>query len=313
LQTERKIIDLRQLQYFLHAAKTENLTQASSKAWVSQSALSRQIALLETELGVRLFERKARGLKLTEAGVALVRRAEMLLQDADELKRQISATKQEPTGTLRIGTPTSLRSMVMLPFFVQFQQQHPSVVLVHKHGTSKSMRDALAEGEIDIAIMSSEEALEPFVVEPLLSEALCLAGPPNGRLQSDRFVSIEKICQHPLILTSYPNALRIIVDRALAKRERRVQPIIEADTADMMIDLVRSGLGHTVLPMSGLCEALNQGLIGASPIRSLRVEWIIARSRERAQTVAVSRAWETIKEVCVAAVRAQIWLTARLN
>jgi LysR family transcriptional regulator, nitrogen assimilation regulatory protein len=306
-------MDLRQLRYFLHVAKTQNLTQASSKAWVSQSALSRQIKLLETELGVALFERQARGVKLTDAGAALVRRAEMLLQEVDDLKRDVCATKHEPTGMLRIGSPTSLRALLMVPFFIQYHRLHPDVLLIHTHGTAKSLRDALAEGELDIAITANQEVLDPFAVEPLISEALCLVGPPQARLQVDKLVGLKRITEHPLILTSYPNSLRVIVDRALAKIGQQTQPIIEADTAYMMLDLIHNGMGYTVLPYSGVSDAINDLYISASPVKALRVEWVIARSRERAQTVAAQRAIEILREICKAKVVSREWLTARLS
>ncbi len=306
-------MDIRQLRYFLHVAKTQNLTQASSKAWVSQSALSRQIKLLEAELGVALFERQARGVKLTVAGEALVRRTELLLQEVDDLKRDVSATKNEPTGTLRIGSPTSLRALLMVPFLMQYIRLHPSVLLIHTHGTAKSLRDALAEGELDIAITANQELLDPFAVEPLISEALCLVGPRQARLQADKSVGLKRVTEHPLILTSYPNSLRIIVDRALAKIGQQTQPIIEADTAYMMLDLIHNGMGYTVLPYSGVHDAIKNHYISACPVKELRVEWVIARSRERAQTVAAQRAIELLREICKAKIVAREWLTARLS
>jgi LysR family transcriptional regulator, nitrogen assimilation regulatory protein len=306
-------MDLRQLRYFLHVAQTENLTLASSKAWVSQSALSRQIKLLEMELGVTLFERQARGVKLTEAGTALVRRAEVLLEDVEALKRTVRDTKQEPTGTLRIGTPSSLRALLMAPFFAEYHRQYPNVLLVHQHGTSKGMRDALVAGDLDIAIMSDQESLDPFATQSLLSEALCWVGTPKAKLQMDKPVALKRIVEHPLILTSYPNALRVVVDRALAKLSLQSQPIVEADAANMKLDLINQGLGYTVLPYSGVCDSIVNRTISASPIRALRIAWVIARSRERVQTVATQRAIEMMQEMCRAQIAAGEWLTARAS
>jgi LysR family transcriptional regulator, nitrogen assimilation regulatory protein len=305
-------MDLRQLRYFLHAAKAENITQASSKAWISQSAISRQIKLLEAELGVLLFERRARGVKLTDAGVALVRRAELLLQDADDLQHDVRATKKEPTGTLRIGTPTSLRTLLLVPFIVQYHLLYPNVLIVHRHGTSKSMRDALAEGDLDIAITSDTEALDPFIVKPMLSEALCLVGPTGARLRADRPVSVKRIAAHSLILTSYPNSLRALVDRALTKTGHSVSPIVEADSADMMLDLVHKGLGYTVLPFSALQVPLVERYVSASPVQKLNIRWVVARSRERAQTLAIQRAIELLDEICRTKVSAREWPTAKI-
>jgi LysR family transcriptional regulator, nitrogen assimilation regulatory protein len=303
-------MDLRQLKYFLHAATTQNLTQASNKAWVSQSAISRQIKLLEIELGVSLFDRQARGVKLTEAGIALVRHAEKLLRDVDELKNNVGATKQKPMGTLRIGTPTSLRGPLMAPFLIEYHRRHPNVLLVHKQGTSKNTRDALADGDLDIAITSNQESIEPFSVEPLLSEALCLIGPPKAGLRIDKPVNSKRITEHPLILTSYPNSLRVIVNRELAELGQPVSPIIEVDTAYMKLDLVHHGLGYSVLPFSGTEDAIRDGYVSASPIRGLRITWVIARSRERVQTIANQRAIELLREIAMTKISKRQWKTA---
>jgi LysR family transcriptional regulator, nitrogen assimilation regulatory protein len=305
-------MDLRQLKYFLHAATTQNLTQASNKAWISQSAISRQIKLLEIELGVSLFDRQARGVRLTDAGAALMHHAEKLLRDVEDLKSLVGASNQEPIGTLRIGTPTSLRGPLVAPFFIEYHRRHPKVLLVHKHGTSKSMRDALADGELDLAVTSSQESIEPFSVEPLLSEALCLIGPAQAGLQIDKPVNSKRITEHPLILTSYPNSLRIIINSELAKLGQQITPVAEADTAYMKLDLVHQGLGYSVLPYSGVEEGLHNRYVSASPIRGLRIAWVIARSRERVQTIANQRAVELLHEITKTKIARREWRTARL-
>ncbi len=305
-------MDLRQLRYFVQAAKTQNLTQASGKAWISQSALSRQIKLLETELGVRLFERQARGLRLTEPGALLLQRAEALLNEADEVKRVVTASHQEPAGRLRIGAPTSLRSLLMAPFVARFHGLHRSVQLVLREGTSTGMRDALADGALDVAIVSDQESLTPFETRRLLSEPLVWVGPLQARLSMNTPVAPKRVLGHPLILTSSPNSLRAILDRALAQQGLQVNPAFEADSAAMSLSLIERGLGYTVLPFSGVHEALERGQVSASPLRGVRIGWVLARSRERAQTVAAERAVAMMATLCTEAVAHGPWRCARL-
>jgi LysR family transcriptional regulator, nitrogen assimilation regulatory protein len=304
-------MDLRQLRYFLHVASTQNLTQASGKAWISQSALSRQIQQLEAELGVALFERQARGLKLTDAGQNLVHRAQALLQAADELARAVRDTQHLPSGTLRLGTPTSLREMLVSPFLVQYQQRFPAVLLVHQQGTVKGMRDALAQGELDL-IISTPQTVAGFVLEPLLSEALCWIGPPQAALSIDKTTPLKRVLTQPQILTSWPNGLRLRLDAALQKHQLKTQPIIETDSADVMLDLAQHGVGYTVLPYSAAHARLPKREISISPVQGLRVEWTLARSRERLHTVAAQQAARLMHEICAAAVASGQWRTARL-
>ncbi|KQU91678.1 hypothetical protein ASC78_01770 [Variovorax sp. Root318D1] len=303
-------MDLRQLRYFLHVAHTRSLTAASSKAWITQSALSRQIKLLEEHLGVELFERQARGVRLTEAGIVLVGRASALLHAADELKGAVGAAANEATGPLRIGAPPSLRPMLIAPAAAQYHRSFPKVHLSLHEGTSKAMRDALGAGEIDIAVVSSLEALEPFEVLPLASEALCWVGPPEARLDPRRPVNIRRVGTQPLILTGYPNSLRLIVDRALSASGLDVSPVMEADMVAMMLDLIRRGVGYTVLPYSAVNDQLLSRYITATPIRGLRIEWVIARSRERPRTPAILQAVETLLGMTAEKIASSEWQTA---
>jgi LysR family nitrogen assimilation transcriptional regulator len=304
-------VDLKQLRYFVHAAQTRSLTAASTHAYVTQSALSRQIKLLEDELGVELFERQARGVKLTEAGVVLLARAIALLHDAEEIKGAIGAVSHEPTGPLRLGLQPSLRSMLVAPAIARFHRDFPKVRFLIREGTSRAMRDALGAGETDIVTVSSLETLDPFTVHPLVSEALCWVGPPQAKLNVDRPVDIRALTTKPLILTAYPNSLRAIVGNALAKRGLTVEPVMEVDMASIMIDLIRQGVGYTVLPYGAVHDALMAGYISVCPIRDLRIGWVIAVSRERVQTTASLRAVQCLKDVCAEALSHGSWKTAR--
>jgi LysR family transcriptional regulator, nitrogen assimilation regulatory protein len=293
----RVSMDLRQLRYFLQVAQTGNLTRASSKAWVSQSALSRQIQLLEEELGVSLFVRQSRGVEITHEGTALVRQVEVLLSQVDNLKQAVRSAKQEPVGTLRLGTPTSLRARLVAPFLAQYQKRYPSVLLVHTQGTSKGLRDGLAEGAVDLAIVSNQESLTPFSVRPLFTESLCRIGPAVEQRHQVKSVTVRQLANHPLILTSHPNALRLLVDRAAAKVGRRIKPVMEVDDASMMFELVSRGIGYAVLPASAVFH-LAQPQLSAVAIQGLRIEWVLAQSKERTQTVASERAVEMLHSLC---------------
>src|SRR5690349_5012181 len=101
-------MDLRRLRYFLSVAEAAGLSGAAAKANISQPALSRQMQILEAELGVRLFERLPRGIRLTDAGVRLQQRATALLRQADELRGELRATALEPVGDVVFAVPPSL-------------------------------------------------------------------------------------------------------------------------------------------------------------------------------------------------------------
>lgn len=305
-------MDLRHLKNFVDIAESGSLTRASTKAWRSQSALSRQLQDFETELGVLLFERQARGLQLTEAGTWVLEKSRRLLADADSLKANAAAMGAEPTGTLTIGAPPSLGSMLVAKFAVGFKQVFPRVKLHLREGTSRSMRDALGRGDVDLAILSSLEPLESFRRFPLLQESLCLVGPPEAQLNMRKPSPASALRKRPLILTAYPNSLRRIVDDALAAQSMRSNPVAEADMASMILDLVRSGMGYTVLPYCAIHDGLSTQSVSASRLTGMRISWLLCQSGERPETAAVKAARNALVETAMSQVKGGSWLTARL-
>ena len=304
-------MDLRQLSSFVGIAETGSLTRASTRVWLSQSALSRQMQELEEELGVVLFERQARGVQLTEAGRYVFEKSRALLKDAAELKSSAAAMGNEPAGALCIGAPPSLRAMLVSAFAVPFLRKYPRVRLQIREGTSRAMRDALGRGEVDLALLSSMEPMESLRQTRVLSESLCLVGPPQARLAMDKSTPASILKEVPLILTPYPNSLRQIVDGALAKLKTPREPIAEADMVPMMLDLVRRGLGYTVLAYCAVREEVSTHYVSASPLRGLRIEWVICQSRERPETAAARAAREELLRTASEQLKSGRWLTAR--
>jgi LysR family transcriptional regulator, nitrogen assimilation regulatory protein len=306
-------MDLRQLRYFVEIAQLKSLTAASSRLYVAQSALSRQLKLLEEELGVALLVREARGVRLTDAGETLLARAQVLLGDAENLRAELRTAGAQPSGRLQIGAPPSLRSMLTAPFAAEFARQHPQVTLVFREGPSRRMRDLLANGEADVVVVSTQDDLASFGTRPLLSEPLCWVGPPEARLGIDKPVSVRQLATQPLILTSYPNSLRMLVDRALADQGLQVAPVAEADMVSLMLDLIRRGMGYTVLPYSAVDEPLRQRSVRAARIRGLSIAWVTAWSLERAHTLARRAAIEQVADLCRRKVKEGQWAFAELD
>lgn len=269
--------------------------------------------LLEEELGVALFERQARGIRLTEHGSAMLLRAQSLLHDAEELKSAVVDAGQEPAGPLRLGAAAALRHMVVAPMISSFRRNHPKVRFTIREGTSRGMMQALGAGEIDIALVSSHEALDIFRVQPLASESLCWIGPSKTGLRMSKPCDIRALTVRPLILTSYPNSVRVIFDRALSRAGLTSDPLIEADMATVMIELVKEGAGYTVLPYGAIHEVVERGSVCACPIRQVRIEWVVAVSKERAQTIASSLAVEALLNICAAQIKVGKWKTASLE
>lgn len=305
-------MNLRQLYYFLEVAETGNVSRAATRVWISQPALSRQLQLLEEDLGVRLFERKARGIVLTEAGELLRRRAAALMKEVAAVKEEVSTHAEEPSGTVGLGIPSALRVLFTSRIAAKYSLEQPRVLLRIREGTSRDIRDSVASGATDVALFSTEEPQNPLHCVPLLSEQLVAIGLPEAGLSMLRPISVKELCRHPLILTSYPNSLRQIVDRAASKAGADVKVRIEVDMSALMLDLVRRGLGLAILPYCAAHELLNAGLVTVSPVKGLFIHWVIGRSRERMLSLAAQRLIDTMVNEATQLVATGQWPTAKL-
>jgi LysR family transcriptional regulator, nitrogen assimilation regulatory protein len=304
-------MDLRHLRQFSFAAETLNFSRAAIRAHVSQPALSRTVTLLEEELGVKLFERVARGVRLTEAGEILRQRAVVMLRESRITTEAVRASTEEPVGEVSLGIPPSLRVLLTAPVVVDYHRRYPGVKINVIEGTSRNMRDAVANGRTDVSLAYASEPLGDLQSSLLLSEDLCLVGPPDAGLRMTKPVGSKTLTQHSLIQTSYPNSLRQIVDKALAKIGGSTQPMIQVEMVPLMLDLVRRGVGYTVLPYCAIHEPFLGGQVSAAPIRGLRVSWAIVTSKERAMSTATRRFIECLRREAAARIEDGSWKTAQ--
>ena len=290
-------MNLRQLSYFLQIAELQSFTRAANVLHVAQPSLSRQIQMLEQELGVLLFVRSDKGVKLTEAGLALQERAGAVLQQVRQIRDEIGLQSREPKGELRVGLPFSLFDLVTVPLLCQYHARYPEVKIHVSEGVSAVMHELVLTGRLDTAVVSDAEPLGLLRSELLLREQLYLVGPPAAQLSAEREVAVEELADRPLILTSRPNALRLIVESALADHGQRLTPVLEADSSRLLSGLVAHGQGFTVLPFSAIAEPLGEGRLTVAPVKGLTVTWTLVTSRERNLSLAARKLRELIFEI----------------
>lgn len=301
---------IRQLEYFLYVANTLNITHAANRAHVSQPALSRQILLLEEELGTTLLARKARGVVLTAAGERLARRVRSLLANVDDIKSEMLSSAEKPVGTVRLAAASSLGHLLTAPVVARFAERYPDVSLEVRENVSMVVREYLTDDKADVAMLSDHGSFAGLSKTPLCHEKLVLIARPTLGLAISKPVSAKSLAAHKLILTPVPNGLRRAVDDMMLDFGRIVDPCVVADTNALMIDLVREGTGCTVLPYSGVCEMYEREAVSVAPIREGDWPWVIATSRNRALSTASRALIALIHETTHEVIASGRWLTA---
>lgn len=247
-------MDIRQLDYFVHVAEAGSFTKASSLLSVAQPALSRQVRLLETELKQNLLYRNGRGVTLTEAGKRLIEHARGILQQVDRARHDMDRSMGVPTGRITVAAPPSVEKFLTVPLVKSFHAQFPSASLAMIGGLTFYIMEWLATGRIDIGIAYNPVPSPAVEINPFLEEELFLICPRRqaGKAVHGGPVLLRELPRYPLIIPSRPNAIRMHVEAQLAGLGVQPEVALEIDGVAAILDLVREGYGHAVLPMNAV-------------------------------------------------------------
>ena len=192
----------------------------------------------------------------------------------------------------------------------EYRKRYPAVQLYVTEGVSATLHEAVLTGKLDAAVISDVEPLGMLRSRPLLREQLYLAGPKAAGLDADRPLEVGALADRPLILTRRPNALRLIVERALADAGHRMEPVIVADSTRLLCELVVHALGYTVLSFSAFAEAYRAGRLSIAPVKGLSVTWTQITSNERGVSLAGRKFGDLITELATRRIASGPWLGA---
>lgn len=277
-------MELKQLEYFLAAAKSGALSRAAILLSVGQPALSRHIKALEEELGAELYHRTGRGIVLTDAGKILADHARSVLEQTARAKSEIQDLGAAPSGRAVIGMPPSVAAVFTVPLVQRFRKEFPKASLVVMEGFSGHVLEWLTSGCLDVAILYNIPSIGSLALEPLFVEKLMLLGPPTDPARvCGRRVDEQRLATVPLILPSRPHAIRAQLEAALEKANIKGNILLEINAMPSTLKLVELGIGYTILPYSCVHELVTQQRVRAWPIdvSSMTRELVLATATLR--------------------------------
>lgn len=301
------IVDIRKIEYFLTVVDHGNISNAAEELRISQPTLSRQIHALEQHFNTPLLIRHGRGVSPTEAGKRLHIGMQGLIHQLHSLRDDVMAAAHEPSGQVVLGIPPSPRTLLAVSIISAFCGAYPHVAIRIREKTSGDLRDLVVRGEVDLAIINTEEPVHGLVSIPLASEPMLLVGPASAKLSLDVATPMEQLAELPLILTTKPNSLRRMVELELNNLGIRPRLRVEANTLPLITDLVTQELGFTVLPSCGVYPLVKSGLLSASPLSGMTITWMVARPVDRSLSVAARLLQDTIRRVVYSIVETGGW------
>ena len=300
-------MDLRALRYFVHVAEARSFSKAAVQLRVAQPALSRQIRKLETELGVELIDRSGRQIGVTEAGVLLLSRAHSLILQFGQTSDDVRAHGLNVAGRLTLGVSPATCE-VLGPHLVQECRTHyPNLHLNFVEGFSRFIFDKLVNQELALCLLHDPPRHRGIEIEPLIAEPLYLVGPWKKTGAIDRAHAKLSLRHIPLILPNHTHGLRMLVDRAFAGRNIKIQTEIDGYTLTKA--LVAAGQGYTILPYSSIHQQIKQRQFSAVPLRNPKLVWTLSMAYRTDQRTArtVSAVRDIIRAEVVKLVRSQTW------
>lgn len=259
-------MDVPQLRTLIHVAELGSLSKAADRLRIAQPALSRQIRLLEAELGARLFDRHGRGMVLTGQGRDVLRHALRVMAELEEIRAVVSDDDAPLRGHVSIGMPPTASDILSEPLVSAFGAAHPEATLRIVSAYTGHLLDWLHRGEIDAAILYDPRSARSLRVRPLLEEELFLIGQPGPEFSPGRPVGFAALAGLRLLLPSAGHGLRDLMDRYARECGIGLDIKVEADSYSTLKSLVAHGHGVTVLPLSPIHEELRAGRLVAAPL-----------------------------------------------
>ena len=250
-------MELRHLTYFVAVATRLNFSRAAEDLHVAQPAISQQIHALEKELGAELFERIGKRVQLTGAGEALLPHAREILKAVEAARNVIRDRGQLLKGTAKLGAPPTVSAHVLPARLTAFERKYPGLDVTLREAGTGSLLKWVEQGDLDLAIVSTDVLPASIESAPFLEEDYVLAVGAKHPLCQQAAVSMSDLASESFIL--FPDGYKLREVTLMACRSGGFEPHVALDGGGMesALQFVAAGLGVAIVPVLALTNAKN--------------------------------------------------------
>ncbi len=252
-------INFNLLRTFLLIAENKSFRGTSEHVHRSQSAISAQIKLLETQVGVQLFHRTTRSVHLTAAGKQLFDAAKRGMREVDAGVREVREAQALQAGHVALAATSIAAAALLPPVLARFEKLYPGVRMSVREMQAADVYASVLQGDVDFGVVPGPEGSE-CDFEPLLTEDICAFMPASMRETTVDHISLKELSGLPLLLLSNTTSLRTLLDQAALRARVKLTPKYECIQAQTLIAMAKTGLGVAVLPCLALPSKLPKGL-----------------------------------------------------
>jgi len=241
-------MELRHLRYFEAVARHSHVTRAAAELHIAQPALSKQISQLEQELGVALFDRVGRNVRLTEAGEALLPHARAVMAQVEAGRAEMAERIGLRRGRASVGTPPTVGTRLLPGVLAAFNRRYPGIELRLREAGVQTLLDLLETGLTDVAVVTLPVDDEHLTVMPLFTEEMVLAVRPDHPLAGRGEVSLAELRDEAWVLSPENYELREATLSACQAAGFSPRVVLDGGETDTLVHFVAAGIGVALLP-----------------------------------------------------------------
>ncbi len=294
------LMDLRQLEILQAIAETGSFTACGRKLNVSQSAISRQILLLEEELGEPLFLRVGRQVRMTPAAESLVQLGQRVFLDVRETVGVITDRTRELRGTLRLSGGMTVCLYVFPPLLKHLRRVPPQLDVRLTVATAGRSVQEIRAGRVDAGLLTLPVEESDLVTVPVLHEELLLVTTPSHPLARRRKVTPREIADQPFVLFEMGSATRKVIDQFFATEKIEPKIVMDTENVEIIKAMVKTGLGIGIVPYQSVAREVKAGQLFCARIEGYELDretgWVYARANRVPRMIhELMAAFESVK------------------
>ena len=241
-------MNLRDLKYIVEVARERNFARASAKVFVSQPALSMQIKKLEETLGVEIFERDKQNFLITPVGAEIIKKAEIILQESEEIKMIAKNSKDPHKGEIRIGAFPTVASYFLPNFIKNIHKKFPHLKIFLIEAKSAELITKLKSGEIDCCLLAMPIKDDNLIGEKIFSEKFLLATPKGHPFSKKSKIQIKELRKQELMLLEDGHCMRDQALEICSMVKAFENQDFKATSLETLRQMVANGTGITLMP-----------------------------------------------------------------
>jgi DNA-binding transcriptional LysR family regulator len=294
-------MDVRQLDMFRAVAEEGSFTRAAERLHVSQSAISRQVKLLEEELGGILLHRGGKRVALTSPGELLLKTANRVYRDLQEVASQISDTHALHRGTLCLAGGMTVCMYILPRVLRKYRSLYKEVDLRVVSGATAGILRLIRNHEVDLALLTLPMMAKDLEVVPVLKEEMVVVTARGHPLSRERTIEPKRLGRYPWILYEAGSNTRQIQEQFFREEEIPVEVAMETENVEIIKAMAAAGLGITLIPYAAIVKDVRHGRFAYARVRGRRLyretAWVYLKSDYVPRTITeMMRVFDLLKD-----------------